>query len=95
MAAEKHVETQALSIYARKIPLTDKDRERGFAVVDIYRIQRLYGMTDPALNHGMKKIMAPGLRKGGKSRRQDIEEAIYSLQRFLELEDEAAAAGGG
>ena len=57
--------------------------------VDVYRVLKLFDPQDPstALGHAVKKILLPGSR-GSKGRRQDIEEAIASLQRYLELEKE-------
>lgn len=58
--------------------------------IDIYRVLELFGVTDQALGHATKKIMLPGLR-GAKATRKDIEEAIDTLQRKLEMMDEDAA----
>lgn len=55
--------------------------------IDIYRVLELFGVTDQALGHAAKKIMMPGLR-GAKATRKDIEEAIDTLQRRLEMMDE-------
>lgn len=57
--------------------------------VDVYRVLKLFDPQDPstALGHAVKKILLPGSR-GSKGRKQDIEEAIVSLQRYLELEKE-------
>lgn len=57
--------------------------------VDVYRVLKLFDPQDPstALGHAVKKILLPGSR-GSKGRTQDIEEAIASLQRYLELEKE-------
>ena len=57
--------------------------------VDVYRVLKLFDPQDPstALGHAVKKILLPGSR-GSKGRKQDIEEAIASLQRYLELEKE-------
>jgi len=58
-----------------------------YAIIDIYRVLRLYGVTDPSISHAVKKLLCPGGR-GGKSTRQDVQEAIDSLKRYLEMEDE-------
>lgn len=50
---------------------------------DIYDILRAYGITDPSHQHAIKKLLAPGQR-GGKGLVQDVEEAICSLNCFLE-----------
>lgn len=59
----------------------------GLQEIDIYRVLELFGVTDQALGHAAKKIMMPGLR-GAKATRKDIEEAIDTLQRRLEMMDE-------
>lgn len=64
--------------------------------LDIYRIFQLFNVTDSAIQHAVKKLMAPGGRGAGKDFRRDVQEAIDALQRRLEMldEDEAAAAAG-
>ena len=59
--------------------------------IDIYRVLELFGVTDQALGHAIKKLVVPGMRGGGKTGRKDIEEAIDTLQRRLEMMDEDAA----
>lgn len=56
--------------------------------VDVYDILAAYQTDSAAIDHAIKKLLAPGSRSGGKSRVQDIEEAIWSLQRALEKERE-------
>lgn len=56
--------------------------------IDIYRFLDLFGVTDQALGHAIKKLVVPGMRGGGKTGRKDIEEAIDTLQRRLEMMDE-------
>ena len=60
--------------------------------IDVYRVIDLFGVTDPCLQHALKKVMAAGQR-GAKNARKDISEAIDSLSRKLEMigEDEGAA----
>ena len=55
--------------------------------IDVYRILKLYGITDPAVAHALKKLLRFGSGQH-KSRRQDIAEAIQSLQRWQAMEDE-------
>lgn len=56
--------------------------------VDVYDILAAYNTGSAAIDHAIKKLLVPGGRSGGKSRVQDIEEAIWSLQRALEKERE-------
>lgn len=55
--------------------------------VDIYRVLSLFGVTDQAIGHAIKKLLCPGER-GSKTKREDIQEAIDSLERWKEMEGE-------
>lgn len=55
--------------------------------LDIYRFLRLFEVIDPCLQHAIKKLVCAG-RRGAKDSRKDIQEAIDSLQRWLEMDDE-------
>lgn len=57
--------------------------------IDVYRVLKLFEVTDPALQHAIKKLLVPGGR-GAKDRRKDLEEAVVSIQRALEMMDEDA-----
>lgn len=57
--------------------------------IDIYRIIDLYKVYDPCLQHAIKKILCAG-KRGAKDITQDINEAIYSLNRFLFMKAEDA-----
>lgn len=59
--------------------------------IDIYRFLDLFGVTDQALGHAIKKLVAPGGRGAGKDFRKDVQEAIDTLQRRLDMMDEDAA----
>jgi hypothetical protein len=54
--------------------------------LDPYRIMQVYGITHPAQQHAIKKL----LRAGGsvKTLAQDIDEVILSLNRWKEMLDE-------
>lgn len=54
--------------------------------IDVYRVCRLWNVTG-AKEHAVKKILCSGLR-GVKEAKQDIEEAIASLQRELQMMEE-------
>lgn len=58
-------------------------------VIDVYRVLELYGVESHAVGHAIKKLLCCGQR-GAKGRKQDIQEAIDSLNRELEMvtEDE-------
>lgn len=68
--------------YNRKI--TDKI---GAAIeVDVYDVLKAFDVVNPAIAHAVKKLLAGGLR-GYKDREQDYNEAIDSIRRGIELED--------
>lgn len=55
--------------------------------LDIYRILKLYAVTDPCLQHIVKKALCAGQR-GAKDFRQDVQEIADTAQRCLEMIDE-------
>lgn len=55
--------------------------------LDIYRILKLYEVSDPCVQHAIKKLLCAG-KRGAKNQIQDINEAILSLKRFLEMQGE-------
>jgi hypothetical protein len=55
--------------------------------VDVYRVLHAFDVTDPCLQHAAKKIMVAGGR-GAKDAKKDVEEAIDSLVRWLEMRRE-------
>lgn len=61
--------------------------------IDVYRVLALFEVTDPAVQHAIKKLLVPGKRGAGKSREQDIREAVTSLNRALQMiaEDDVVA----
>lgn len=61
--------------------------------IDVYRVIALFDVTDPCLQHAIKKILVAGGR-GSKDTRKDIQEAIDTLNRKLEMmnEDEKVTA---
>lgn len=61
--------------------------------VDVYRVLELFGVTDQALGHAIKKLMCAGQRGAGKTFEQDVREAVDTLNRRLQMlaEDDNAA----
>lgn len=55
--------------------------------IDVYRVLDLFDVTDPCEQHAVKKILCAGIR-GAKTAEQDIQEAIDSLNRRLEMIEE-------
>lgn len=55
--------------------------------IDIYRILDLYRVYDPAIGHAVKKLLCAGQR-GVKDARQDLIEAMSSIDRAISMMDE-------
>ena len=55
--------------------------------VDVYRVLTLFKVTEPCIQHAIKKLLCAGDR-GDKSMIKDITEARDSLNRHLEMLDE-------
>lgn len=56
------------------------------ADIDIYDVLRAWDVTCPAIQHAVKKLLAPGQR-GHKDRITDLREALASVQRGIEMEE--------
>ena len=56
-------------------------------MIDVYRVLELFNVTHPALQHAAKKILAARGR-GAKDWEKDVQEAIDSLNRALEMRQE-------
>lgn len=57
--------------------------------VDIYRVLKLFNVTDPCIQHSVKKLLVAGGR-GSKDISKDIQEAIDTLERWKEMQAEDA-----
>jgi len=55
--------------------------------VDVYDVLKAFNVTCPAMQHAIKKCLAPG-KRGVKDSIQDKEEAIQSIKRSIELEEQ-------
>ncbi len=56
--------------------------------IDVYRVLGLFNVTDPCLQHAVKKLLVAGGRGGGKDITRDIQEAIDTLTRWQEMRAE-------
>jgi hypothetical protein len=63
-----------------------------FESVDVYRVLSLFNVTDPCLQHAVKKLLVAGGRGGGKPIDKDVQEAIDTLQRWQGMRAEEAAS---
>lgn len=59
--------------------------------VDVYRVLHLFNVTDPCIQHAVKKLLVAGGRGAGKSIDKDIQEAIDSLERWKAMRAEDRA----
>jgi hypothetical protein len=57
--------------------------------VDVYRVLELFNVTNPCLQHAIKKLLCAGGR-GAKDMEQDVQEAMDTLERWqdMQVEDE-------
>lgn len=51
--------------------------------IDVYRVLKIFGITEPAQQHAIKKLLRAG--KSIKTTEQDIDEAIDCLKRWKEM----------
>ena len=80
---EEHAEAKAKSNNT-----TNKyKRECKGMMIDIYDVLKAFNVVNPATQHAVKKLLASGQR-GYKDVKQDLEEAIVSIERAIELESE-------
>jgi hypothetical protein len=56
--------------------------------IDVYMVCALFGVTDAAIAHAIKKQLVAGGRGAGKDFEKDIKEAIDSLTRCLAIQKE-------
>lgn len=62
-----------------------------FADVDVYRVLTLFNVTDPCIQHAVKKLLVAGGRGAGKDIGRDIQEAIDTMVRWQEMRTEEQA----
>jgi hypothetical protein len=62
-------------------------KEYPYDTIDIYRVLQIYEVTDPCIQHAVKKLLCAG-KRGYKEVEKDVEEAIMSLQRWGEMRRE-------
>ncbi len=62
-------------------------RECKGVTIDVYDVLVAFNVTNPALQHLVKKALCAGLR-GYKDKAQDMAEILESAQRAVELEQE-------
>lgn len=65
-----------------------KKDTRHLDMIDVYRVLDLWEVTDPCVQHALKKLLVAGGRGAGKDVSQDIQEAIDSLERWKIMQEE-------
>ena len=53
--------------------------------IDVYRVLQLFDVTNPCIQHAIKKLLVAGNRGGGKNQQQDLKEAIDSINRAIDM----------
>ena len=66
--------------YQRTVPST---------TIDVYDVLTAYSVTNPATQHAIKKLLQPGNR-GHKDTLTDMREALASIQRAIQIEEQSA-----
>jgi len=67
-------------------PKNKYNRELKGVTVDVYDVLKAFEVTDPALQHLIKKALCAGLR-GHKNKDQDLQDILDSAKRAVELND--------
>lgn len=77
-------QAQKYTAYWKPLPLN-------WQFIDTYRVGQLFPVNDPSgrIIHARKKLLVPGVRTGGKSMRKDVQEAVDTLQQWLDDNPEA------
>jgi len=55
--------------------------------IDVYDVLQAFEVTNPAIQHALKKLLAAGQR-GHKDMMTDLNEAAWSIQRAIQMEEE-------
>lgn len=64
----------------------------GYDYVDVYRTIKMFDVTDPCLQHAVKKLLVTGGR-GFKDIETDVQDVIDTLERWKEMFNEDRARG--
>lgn len=76
-----------LAALQRKFPHYHHVIEKGWLTLDVYRVLMAFEVTDPCLQHAIKKLLVAGGR-GAKDDAKDIAEAIATLTRWQQIRRE-------
>lgn len=62
-------------------------RKCGYDYIDVYRVLELFNVTDPCLQHIIKKALCVGIR-GHKDTTRDKQDILDTAKRMMEMIDE-------
>ena len=88
---ELHILIDALCCHDEPACCSDEPKANKYqrqingATLDVYDVLQAWGVTNPAIQHAIKKLLQPGQR-GHKDLLQDLQEAHESIVRAIELE---------
>jgi hypothetical protein len=77
---EKNTSTKKHNHYFKDVTKLD--------FIDVYRVLSLFNVTDPCIQHAIKKLLVAGGRGAGKDINKDIQESIDSLIRWQDMQKE-------
>ena len=60
-----------------------------YETLDVYRVISIFGVTDPCIQHALKKLLCSGVR-GHKDQEKDIQDVIDTLERWKQMRNEDA-----
>ena len=60
-----------------------------YDTLDVYRVISIFGVSDPCIQHALKKLLCSGVR-GHKDQSRDIQDVIDTLERWKQMRDEDA-----
>ena len=55
-----------------------------YDTLDVYRVISIFGVSDPCIQHALKKMLCSGVR-GHKDQSKDIQDVIDTLERWKEM----------
>ena len=58
-----------------------------YDTLDVYRVINIFGVSDPCIQHALKKLLCSGVR-GHKDQSKDIQDVIDTLERWKDMREE-------
>ena len=58
-----------------------------YDTLDVYRVISIFGVSDPCIQHALKKMLCSGVR-GHKDQSKDIQDVIDTLERWKDMREE-------